>query len=123
MTAGGTSRSSSPRTWSATSWGSSPLPGTSGATAIAPSVRPHSGREKMRAKATAKYLRIAPTKLARTIDLIRGRPLEEALSVLGFSLTRAARLLQKVLRSAAANAENNHAMNPGELWVTQAYAE
>ena len=77
----------------------------------------------MRAKATAKYLRIAPTKLARTIDLIRGRPLEEALSVLGFSLTRAARLLQKALLSAAANAENNHAMNRGELWVTEAYAE
>jgi large subunit ribosomal protein L22 len=77
----------------------------------------------MRARATIKHLRIAPTKLRRTVDLVRGKPLEEALALLQFAPTRGARLIEKALRSAAANAENNHAMERDDLWVAEARVE
>ena len=77
----------------------------------------------MRARAIIRYLRTSPTKLRRAMDPIRGKPLEDALAVLTLTPTRGARLLLKALRSAAANAENNHAMNREELWVAEAYVQ
>jgi large subunit ribosomal protein L22 len=59
----------------------------------------------MEAKATAKYVKGSPQKARLVIDLIRGKQVEEALSMLRFSPRRSARLISKVLRSAIANAE------------------
>lgn len=59
----------------------------------------------MEAKATAKYVKGSPQKARLVIDLIRGKQVEEALSVLRFSPRRSARLISKVLHSAIANAE------------------
>ena len=59
----------------------------------------------MKARATAKYLRGSPQKAQLVIDLIRGKPVEEALNILQHSRKRAARPIEKVLRSAIANAE------------------
>jgi large subunit ribosomal protein L22 len=59
----------------------------------------------MKARATAKYLRGSPQKARLVIDLIRGKPVEEALNILQHSRKRAARPIEKVLRSAIANAE------------------
>ena len=63
----------------------------------------------MEAKATAKYLKGSPQKARLVIDLVRGKKVEDALGILKFSPRRAARLIEKVLRSAIANAEHKSA--------------
>src|SRR5262245_53726594 len=62
----------------------------------------------MLTKAVARYIRVSPRKAGRLASLIRGRSVAEALSILQYSPQMAARLLEKVLRSAVANAEHNH---------------
>ncbi|MCX8071379.1 MAG: 50S ribosomal protein L22 [Candidatus Binatia bacterium] len=59
----------------------------------------------MEARARVRYLRIAPRKLRLVADLVRGKPVEQALQLLQFTPKRGARLLAKALRSAVANAE------------------
>ena len=77
----------------------------------------------MEAKATAKYVRMSPSKLKPVTDLVRGKDLNEALTILKFTSGKGAdRLVEKVVQSAAANAENNHDMNPDELYVAEIYA-
>ena len=76
----------------------------------------------MEAKAIAKYVRMSPIKLQPVVRLIRGKDLEEALNILKFTPGRGAELIEKVVKSAAANAENNHSMNPDNLFVAEVYA-
>lgn len=76
----------------------------------------------MEAKATAKYVRMSPSKLKPVTDLVRGKNLNEALTILKFTSGKGAELVEKVVQSAAANAENNHDMNPDELYVAEIYA-
>ena len=76
----------------------------------------------MEAKATAKYVRMSPIKLKPVTDLVRGKDLNEALTILKFTSGKGAELVEKVVQSAAANAENNHDMNPDELYVAEIYA-
>ena len=61
----------------------------------------------METKAQAKYIRIAPRKVQVIIPAIKGRKVEEAISILQFMPRKGARILQKVLHSAVANAEQN----------------
>ncbi len=77
----------------------------------------------MQAKAIARYIRMSPTKVRRTIRLIKGLPLREAQAVLDSQPHRAARAIRKVLDSAAANAENNHGMAREDLWVERAFVD
>ncbi|MEW6572444.1 MAG: 50S ribosomal protein L22 [Bacillota bacterium] len=74
-------------------------------------------------KATAKYLRVAPRKARQVVDLIRGKEIGEALSVLRFTPQKAAKLVEKVVRSAVANAEHNYDMAADELVVLKAYVD
>ena len=76
----------------------------------------------MEAKATAKYVRMSPSKLKPVTDLVRGKDLNEALTILKFTSGKGAELVEKVVQSAAANAEKNHDMNPDELYVAEIYA-
>lgn len=76
----------------------------------------------MEAKATAKYVRMSPSKLKPVTDLVRGKDLNEALTILKLTSGKGAELVEKVVQSAAANAENNHDMNPDELYVAEIYA-
>ena len=76
----------------------------------------------MEAKATAKYVRMSPSKLKPVCDLVRGKNLEEALTILKFTPGKGAQIVEKVVQSAAANAENNHEMNRGALYVSEIYA-
>ena len=62
----------------------------------------------MLTKAIARFIRVSPTKARLVADLIRGRSVAEALSMLQYSPQVAARHIEKVLRSAIANAEHNH---------------
>jgi large subunit ribosomal protein L22 len=62
----------------------------------------------MLTKAIARYIRVSPRKARLVADLIRGKTAGEALTILQYSPQAAARLIEKVLRSAVANAEHNH---------------
>ena len=75
------------------------------------------------AYATAKYVRMSPRKVRRVLDQIRGRSYREALIILEFMPYRACGPILKVLRSAAANAENNDGFDRASLVVRQAYAD
>ncbi len=61
----------------------------------------------METKAQAKYIRIAPRKVQVIIPTIKGKKVEEAISILQFMPKKSARILQKILHSAVANAEQN----------------
>ena len=68
----------------------------------------------MEAKAVAKYVRMSPIKLKPITDMVRGKDLNEALTILKFTPGKGAELVEKVVKSAAANAEN--------LYVAEVYA-
>lgn len=74
------------------------------------------------AKAVAKYLRISPLKVNFICKEIRGKNVDEALSILRFTPKKGAKLLEKVLNSAIANAEHNLNLNRDDLYVYEAYA-
>ena len=76
----------------------------------------------MEAKAVAKYVRMSPIKLKPVTDVVRGKDLAEALTILKFTPGKGAELVEKVVRSAAANAENNFDMNVDDLYVAEIYA-
>src|SRR5438046_8099606 len=76
----------------------------------------------MEAKATAKYVRISPRKMRRSVDLIRGRHVEDARRVLTLSPLGPNRTLVKVLDSAVANAEQKNAI-PENLVVARAWVD
>jgi large subunit ribosomal protein L22 len=75
--------------------------------------------ERTEAVAHLKFARVGPRKLRRVADAIRGRTVREALVLLKFSGVFAAEPLEKLLRSAVANAENNHDMSSDGLYVTR----
>jgi large subunit ribosomal protein L22 len=76
----------------------------------------------MRVKAHSRYVRQSPYKVRRVLDLVRGLPVEEAAHVLRLTPRAAADPIAKVLASAVANAEHNHALDADELVVAEAYA-
>jgi large subunit ribosomal protein L22 len=76
----------------------------------------------MEAKAIAKYVRMSPIKLKPVTDLVRGKDLNEALTILKFTPGKGAELVEKVVKSAAANAENNMDLDPDDLYVAEIYA-
>jgi len=78
--------------------------------------------QNMEAKAVAKYVRMSPIKLKPVVDLVRGKDLKEALTILKFTPGKGSVLVEKVVKSAAANAENNHDMNVDKLYVAEVYA-
>ena len=75
----------------------------------------------MEAKAIAKTVRVAPRKARLVIDLIRGKKLGEAISILRLTPKGSTLAVEKVLRSAAANAVNNYQMDKNLLFVKEAY--
>jgi large subunit ribosomal protein L22 len=77
----------------------------------------------VRVSATAKYIRRSTRKTRLVTSAIVGRPVEEAAAILRFMPQAAAKDVARVLKSAAANAENNHDMSPDELFVAAAMAD
>jgi large subunit ribosomal protein L22 len=73
------------------------------------------------AKATAKTVRTSPRKARLVIDMIRGKNVAEAISILKFTPNKSAAIIEKVLMSAIANAENNFDLEVEKLVVTEAY--
>ena len=77
----------------------------------------------MESTAKARHVRIAPKKVRLVVDMVRGKPVEEALQTLGLVRKAASPVIAKVIRSAMANAENNHDMNTDGLIVARAYVD
>src|SRR6202043_1052471 len=75
--------------------------------------------ERSEAFAHLKFARMAPRKLRRVADAIRGKSVREVLVLLKFSGVFASEPIEKLLRSALANAENNHGMSTDDLYVTK----
>ena len=75
-----------------------------------------------RPHATAKHIRISSRKVKIVIDLIRGKSVEDAEAILMYTPKAASEPLLKLLKSAAANAENNHKMDPEKLYVSEVFA-
>jgi len=75
----------------------------------------------MQSKASANMVRIAPRKARLVVDLIRGKQIGEALSILAYTNKAATPIVEKVLKSAIANAEHNFDMNIENLVVTEGY--
>ena len=77
----------------------------------------------MEAKAVAKYIRIAPRKVRVVMNLIRGKNVADAFAILKFTPKASADVIEKVLKSAVANAENNFDMNVDKLYISSAYVD
>ncbi len=77
----------------------------------------------MEARAIAKYIRIAPRKVRIVADLIRGKSIAEAFAILQHTPKVASEVIEKVLKSAVANAEHNYEMNVDALYVSTVYVD
>jgi large subunit ribosomal protein L22 len=79
--------------------------------------------EREGTRAVLRHARVAPNKIREVLDLVREKPVHEAEDILRFSERDAAFIVGKVLHSAVANAENNDAQDPEELYVSACYAD
>ncbi|NLN29503.1 MAG: 50S ribosomal protein L22 [Firmicutes bacterium] len=77
----------------------------------------------MESRAVAKHVRISPRRARQVVDLVRGKPVGEALNILRFMPNKAATPVYKVVESAAANAENNFDMNRDDLYIAKIYVD
>lgn len=75
-----------------------------------------------RPRATASFVRMSPSKVARVLDGIRGKKYKEALAILDLAPYYSGEEIKAVLNSAAANAEHNLGMNRDDLYVAECYA-
>lgn len=76
----------------------------------------------MEARAEHKFARISPRKVKIVCDLIRGKDVKTAEALMQQTPKAASELMLKVLKSAVANAENNHSMDADSLYVKETYA-
>jgi len=74
------------------------------------------------ARATLKFARISSRKVKIVADLIRGKDIDEALAIMKFTPKASSEVLEKLLKSAIANAENNHDMKHENLYVAEIFA-
>ena len=79
-------------------------------------------QEVLQASATLKYARISSRKVKIVADLIRGKNAEEAVAIVKFTPKASSAIIEKLLKSAIANAENNHGMKTDKLYVAEIYA-
>lgn len=77
----------------------------------------------MEVKAVAKDTGISASKIRPLVDMVRGKKVDEALTILRFAPTPKARVVAKVVKSASANAENNFQMSPSDLKIVSIFAE
>ena len=74
------------------------------------------------ARATLKFARISARKVKIVADLIRGKDVDEALAIVKFTPKASSEIIEKLLKSAIANAENNHEMKHENLYVAEIFA-
>ncbi len=76
-----------------------------------------------RPRAKVSYARISVQKACFVLDAIRGKSVEEALAIVTYNPRYASEILQKLINSAVANAENNNGMNRANLFIEECYAD
>ncbi len=74
-------------------------------------------------RAVTKYVRMSPQKVRLVVDLVRGRGVNEALTILRFTPKAAAKVVAKTIASAAANAEENYGLTVDDLYVSAIMAD
>jgi large subunit ribosomal protein L22 len=74
-------------------------------------------------KAVAKNTGLPASKVRPLADMVRGKQVDEALTILRFTPTPKAKVVAKVVRSAAANAENNFQMDPADLFIVRIFVD
>lgn len=77
----------------------------------------------MQSKAVAKTVRIAPRKVRLILDLVRGKEVGEAISILKLTNKRSSPVVEKLVKSAVANAEHNYDMDIDNLYISEIYAD
>ncbi|NLJ79917.1 MAG: 50S ribosomal protein L22 [Firmicutes bacterium] len=77
----------------------------------------------MEARAVARHIRISPRKARQVIDLIRGKDVDDVWAILRFTPKAGSPLIEKIVRSAVANAENNYDMDADSLYVAECYVD
>lgn len=77
----------------------------------------------MQTQSSVKYVRMSPLKVRRVLDQIRGKKALEAQTMLNFLPHAAAVVLGKILKSAIANAENNHQVSAAKLYIKEAFVD
>ena len=75
-----------------------------------------------KAEATLKYARISSRKVKIVADLIKGKDIDEALAIVKYTPKASSEIIEKLLKSAIANAENNHDMSHEKLYISEIYA-
>ena len=76
----------------------------------------------LEATATLRFARISARKVKIVADLIRGKNVDEALAIVKFTPKASSEIIEKLLKSAIANAENNHGMSHEKLYVAEIFA-
>lgn len=77
----------------------------------------------MEAKAISRYLRTSPQKARLVVDLIRGKKVDEAITILSYNHKAVSRDILKVVKSAVANAENTKNLDVDKLYVSRAFVD
>jgi len=77
----------------------------------------------MEVSAVSKNTGVSVTKVRPLVDMVRGKKVDEALSMLKFASSPASRVVAKVVKSAAANADNNFQMSPSDLKIVSVFAD
>ena len=77
----------------------------------------------MEVKAVSKDTGLSPREVRLLVDMVRGKRVDEALTILKFTPTPAAAVVAKVIKSAAANAENNYQLTPSDLKVVKIFSD
>lgn len=77
----------------------------------------------MEVRASAQRVRISPRKVRLVVDMVRGKKVMDAIELMKFVPNRAADDVGRLLKSVAANAENNYDLDPDTLWIKEIYAD
>lgn len=77
----------------------------------------------MEVKAVTRMVRISPLKVRLVMDVVRGKPVDQALATLAYMPQKAAREVARTIKSAAANAENNFDLDRDALFIKRIYAD
>jgi large subunit ribosomal protein L22 len=77
----------------------------------------------MEVRASAQRVRVSPRKARLVVDMVRGKKVTEAIELMKFVPNKAALDIEKLLKSVAANAENNYDLDPDDLWIKAIFAD
>lgn len=84
--------------------------------------RERNAQKDTRPRAKVSFARVSPTKAKIVLDTIKGKDVASALGILAYTPRKGARVIEKLLKSAVANAENNQGLDPATLYIEECFA-